>query len=94
MIKKQTVAFVEVTSIVPEDWYDWFFGAISDNAPFSWGDNNRTLVTAERLHDHCADVFSYLDYGADELEDVNEVDLDNFLRKLEGMGETYIDLEN
>ena len=81
------VELVEITSLVPEHWASWFYAVISEDAPFSWGDNNRTLVTAERLHDHCADRLA-------DVEDVNEMDIDNFLRKLEELGQTYIDLEN
>ena len=31
------------------------WASLSDNAPFSWGDNNRTLVTAEALANHFVD---------------------------------------
>jgi len=85
------VKFFEITSIVPSDWSHWFFQAISENAPFSWGDNNRTLVTAERLHDHCVDA---LEDATGDFEGINQVDIDNFLRQLEELGQTYIDLEN
>jgi hypothetical protein len=85
------VKFFEITSLVPSHWRTWFYAAISEDAPFSWGDNNRTLVTAERLHDHCADV---LDIVMEDDPDVDAVDVDNFLRNLEKLGQTYIDLEN
>jgi len=89
-MKKETVEFIPVSSLVPEGWEHWFYGIISEDAPFSWGDNNRTLITALRFHDHCADRLD-----EDIVEDgVNMVDIDNFLRQLEELGQTYIDLEN
>jgi hypothetical protein len=85
------VSFIELSDIVPENWRTWFYCLLSENAPFSWGDNNRTLVTAERLHDHCVDR---LEDVPQEIDDVNEMDVNNFLTKLEAFGTTYIDLEN
>jgi hypothetical protein len=92
-MKKKTIKIIEISDVVPQAWIGWFYGTISEDAPFSWGDNNRTLVTAERLHDHCVDR---LDFDIDELEEMelNQVDIDNFLRGLEDLGQTYIDLEN
>jgi len=87
---RKTVEIIEVTSLVPKEWVNWFYGLISENAPFSWGDNNRTLVTASRFHTH---VFGCLDLAIED-EDVSQEDVDSFLEMLEGLGETYIDLEN
>ena len=39
----ETCEFIALTEIVPEAWRNWFYEMISENAPFSWGDNNRTL---------------------------------------------------
>jgi len=86
-IDRQTVGFVEVTSLVPKDWTTWFYAVISEDAPFSWGDNNRTLVTAERFYNHCAN----------RLEDIDEItqeEIESFLETIKELGQTYIDLEN
>jgi len=83
----ETVTFVPVTSIVPESWEEWFYDKISANAPFTWGDNNRTLVTASRFAIHVQGVFAYELIPYDE--SVRE-----FFAKLTELGETYIDLEN
>lgn len=48
----QTCKFVCVTDLVPEEWNGWFYDLISEDAPFSWGDNNRTMVSAERFAEH------------------------------------------
>jgi hypothetical protein len=88
MIERFTVDMVEVSSIVPENWAWWFYSIISENAPFSWGDNNRTLVTASRFYDH---VKECLEINASE---VPEEEIQEFLKVVEDLGETYIDLEN
>lgn len=51
-IKPQTAKFVSLSEIVPKDWDSWFYTAISEDAPFSWGDNNRTLVDATSFGHH------------------------------------------
>lgn len=81
-------AFVELTSLVPKGWGPWFYSAISENAPFSWGDNNRTLVTASDFARHCDDTLEI--HG----ENTSKAAVTRFLNKLRALGETYIDLEN
>lgn len=44
--------FVPVSLLLEEGSRDWFYSAISENAPFSWGDNDRTLIRAKRLKDY------------------------------------------
>lgn len=89
-IEIKATPFVEMTALVPKSWGFWFFGLMSESAPFSWGDNNRTLVTAERVHEHCSGFLEMAgeDYGIDQSE------IDSFLRVLEELGDLYIDLEN
>ena len=52
-IKVLTCKYVPVTSIVPVQWKEWFFAALSSSAPFSWGDNNLTMVDVERFARQC-----------------------------------------
>lgn len=82
--------FVEVSDLVPKQWTHWFWSLISEDAPFSWGDNNRTLVTASRFHDHCMNRLDCPeDFG------ITQKAVDKFLKKIADLGETmYIDLEN
>ena len=87
-----TLQYFEISAITPKEWHCWFFNILSDNAPFSWGDNNRTLVTAERLHDHCVNILDGI--PEEESSTVSQVEIDEFLRNLENLGQTYIDLEN
>lgn len=86
--KVQTCEFVPVSSLVPDSWGGWFYATISSDAPFSWGDNNRTMVTAERFWNHCHERLSGAGY-------VNEGALQSWLKKVDRLPATlYIDLEN
>lgn len=77
-------AFYPITNIVGHSDGDneGFYESLSANAPFSWGDNNHTLVTAQRIMNHM------VEWGmAEEYPEVY-----NTLKSLpEG---SYIDLEN
>lgn len=90
-MQTETVEFIEVTDLVPAAWGMWFYGAISCDAPFSWGDNNRTLVTTSRFKDHCEEI---LEGVVEDMDDVEQAEVENFLKMLGDLGETYIDLEN
>lgn len=87
-----TLKSVGVTQIIPEEWGDWIWTGLSDNAPFSWGDNNHSLVDAHSFFDH---LDSVLDYHEDEYGDsINEhrpaiLDTINYLNEKQ----IYIDLE-
>jgi hypothetical protein len=78
----QTCEFISATAIVPRDWDKWFWAVIADNAPFSWGDNNRSMVTACDFARHCEE----------RLDDSPKVK--RFLNKLHALGDMYIDLES
>jgi hypothetical protein len=78
--------FVCVTDLVPKHWQE-FYAVISTNAPFSWGDNNRSMVTAEVFADHCER------YGADEVG-TTEGAYREWLKKVRRLGDMYVDLEN
>ena len=85
-IDLETCEFIPATTLVPKNWDDWFWGIFSQDADFSWGDNNRTLITAERFAAHCREC--------DLTENASKKEVDKFMRVLIDLGETYIDLEN
>lgn len=94
----ETAKYVEVTEIVPECWEDWFFGYLSENAPFfSWGGNNRTLVDAGRFKDHALNVLDMVgsiregESISNEIKEHREAFLDT-LSYLEAE-QIYIDME-
>lgn len=78
----QTCEFISASDLVPRSWDCWFWGLISEDAPFSWGDNNRSMVTASDFADHCEE----------RLDDSPKVK--RFLKKVRSLGEMYIDLES
>ena len=87
MIQKHTAEFVLVTDLVPTAWRNWFWELISEGAPFSWGDANRTLITASSFADHCEKRLL-------DSEGTSASAKTKFLRAVRALGETYIDLEN
>jgi len=81
--KIHTCKFVLLSTLIPANWAaQGFYEKISDNAPFSWGDNNRSMVDAQAFADHCQDRL-------DDSAKVRE-----WLKKIRNLGQTYIDLEN
>jgi hypothetical protein len=48
-LKAKTVKFVPIRELVNPAWNNWFFSLLSEDAPFSWGDNNFTLISAGRF---------------------------------------------
>jgi len=96
----ETVSFISLTALVPKKWNKWFYNAISSDAPFSWGDNDRTLVTASRLADHAEEVFDTCQNISSPvilfLTPIRVIETDSkaFVNMLRDLGETYIDLEN
>ncbi len=89
----QECEYIPMTALVPRDWESWMWEVISDNAPFSWGDNNRTLVCAGRVADH-------MEIMLENNSDFCTADgallpkYKAWLRDIRKLGETYIDLEN
>lgn len=105
-IKIHNTTFVESSDLIPDSWGEDFWMLFSDCAPFSWGDNNRTLISAKRFLQHAINCISVntddieLDKTSGKIfsEGMN-VDLDyceyvGFVDTLTSLGDTYIDLES
>jgi len=84
--QKETCEFIPAVSIVPRKWDKWFWTLFTEDADFSFGDNNRSLITAERFADHCRDL--------DLVENSSRKEVDKFMTMLTELDQTYIDLEN
>lgn len=96
-IKPQTAKFISLSDIVPKDWESWFYTAISEDAPFSWGDNNRTLVDAISFGHHAQHVLDMEEsFGSNTGRDSVIKGRKKFFSTLNEMAEKYIyvDLEN
>jgi len=87
----ETTQYIPITQIVPEKWGCWFYDMLSNNAPFSWGDNNRTLITAERLANHAEEC---LDIELNEDGDITQKEVDEWIAEVRKLDPMYIDLEN
>jgi hypothetical protein len=85
-MKVQTCQFVSVTALLPKSWRKQrrseFWSLISQDAPFSWGDNNRSMVTASFFASHCEERMD------------DSLASKRFLDKVRSLGEMYIDLES
>jgi hypothetical protein len=54
----QSVYYINATDLVPRSWLGWFWTSFSENCPFSFGDNNYTLVDGESFFKHAEQVVS------------------------------------
>jgi len=92
--KLKTITICPASALFPDDWADWIFDALSLDAPFSWGDNDHTLVEAEAFKDHLAYVFTMQDHIEELAAEINKHkdSIYNILKKLSDL-EVFIDLE-
>jgi hypothetical protein len=87
----KTCQFIEANELVPPEWTPWFWSAVSENAPFSWGDNNRSMITALDFAIHCEEA---LELHATSSSKVKSSEVTTFIKVLRSLGDMYIDLEN
>lgn len=81
-LKIHTAEFVLITDLVPLEWRPWFFEKLSEAGGVTWGDMNRSLVTAEHLADTCEFFLGH------------KLSHKKFLKRLRELGEMLVDLEN
>jgi hypothetical protein len=63
-VNLQKITAVKISELVPDSW-DWFWDMIDCNsAPFSYGDNNHTLIKGDRLAEWLEDCFEGWEEGA------------------------------
>jgi len=66
---------------------DEFWGMFSFDAPFSWADNDYSLITAERFSDHAHECMTHH-------EDITDKERDEFCKNIRELGlKTLINLE-
>ncbi len=68
-----------------------FWGDLSEDSPFTWGGNNRSLVAARDFADHCERT---LDYYNARPGTRNPRGMISWVKKIRALGDLYIDLEN
>lgn len=81
-LKTYAAEFVLITDLVHMEWRPWFFEKLYDQGRLTWGDMNRSLITASSLADVCEEFLEH------------RLSHKRFLKKLRDLGEMYIDLEN
>lgn len=91
----QTITICPVSALFPHDWYDWIFDAISQDAPFSFGDTKHTLVAPEEFRNWLEKVFDFHDFHMELIAVIAEQRENIFdqLKKLDDLG-VWVDLEN
>lgn len=63
-IQPRQVNVVDLTDIVPVDWFDWFWDMLNTASPdFSYGDNNLTLIFPERFAYFISDAYEWYSSG-------------------------------
>lgn len=83
----KTVSYVALSSLIPQGWED-LLGCLAEDAPFSWGDNEITLVSSKRFLEHFREVLKIHEItDAPELQEVIKI-------IEEDLGDTYVDLES
>jgi hypothetical protein len=85
-VEVEMTAFVPASEIIQGEPAGTFWDFFSSGAPFTWGDNNRSMVTA-------SDFLRHLD-ACDIENDVPKGWLLEVRSILEELGEIYVDLEN
>lgn len=88
-IKKRTIKYVTLTDVCKGA--ESLFEMLSENAPFTWGDNDHSLVTKQRFQDHLESVVN----SDDDAPWSNEPGLVSVLDRLNSLSDdTLIDLES
>lgn len=82
--------FIEASDIVPKEWAEWFWEQFSEGAPFSWGDNNRTLIVAEDFARYAEE----LEFPGEYNDATVRREYNNWIKELYALNQMYIDLEN
>lgn len=83
---------IPVSKLIPANWGPWFYTLISENAPFSWGDNNNSLISLSRFETHC---HNRLDFQDEKNPPTTKELVDQFFYELTTLPQTtLIDLEN
>jgi hypothetical protein len=81
----RSTTYINAEDLLPKTWIrNGIWGTLSSDAPFSWGDNDITLVTASRFADHIEDALQ---------DEVDKSTLTKVLKKIKAQGEVYVNLE-
>lgn len=69
----QTVTFVNATDLIPESWNSWFWASLSESSTITFGDNDFSLISAERFKIELDGVLDFEDeVDKDEVESLHK----------------------
>ena len=90
-LKVQAIAFVHAVDVVPKQWHAWFWDAIAEGAPFTWGDNDYSIISMASFINWCERRIE--PYEVDEKSPVSAEDLNAFYTRLRALGNLWLDME-
>lgn len=90
-LKVQSIPFVQAVDVVPKQWHDWFWNVIADGAPFTWGDNDYSIISMSSFINWCERCIE--PYEIDENSPVSTEDLNAFYTRLRSLGNLWLDME-
>ena len=71
-----SIEYVGVWQIIPEEWNSWVWDALTEDAPFSWGDNIHSLVDPRDFANHLEFVLSSDDVDYQSMSEYKEAVFD------------------
>lgn len=83
-----SIEFIQISDVVPQEWFSWFWEVIADGAPFTWGDNDYSIIAIADFINWCERVLD-----PDEEGIPPQAELDAFYKKLRSFNNTWLDLE-
>lgn len=90
-LNTNTCSFISASSLISEDLGKVFWFPFSENVPFSWGDNDRTLVAVHRFGKHMDETVAEL---AGKLTEEQKREFELIRSALIILDTGYIDLES
>ena len=92
---QESCVFIPSSDLVPAEWSQRFWELFGESAPFTWGDNNRTLITLERFVAHANDAVDV----ASDIPSKHRRAYNNWMSLLDdmcarGLSQLYVDLES
>ena len=83
------IRFVEATDLIPRNWENWFWDELSNSPNVTFGDNNYSLITADRFANEVKDILASVTE-----DDVFPMEVDSLMAELEELkeGNIYINL--
>lgn len=54
---RRQLEYVYGDEIIPKDWTSWFWGALSESSTVTFGDNDHSMISAERFLSEIQDIF-------------------------------------